>query len=681
MDDGASRMPASGPAKPTRAHVEKLRREIEQHNYRYYVLDDPTVSDAEYDRMLRQLEEIEAKWPEFRTPESPTQRIGAPPAEGFAVVTRAVPMLSLENAMTGDEFREWRERLMRAVGAAGEGDYVAEPKMDGVAVELVYADGVLVQGSTRGDGVNGEDVTANVRTIRAIPLRLLKPARGASPPVSLSVRGEVFMALADFERINQKQMESGDKLYANPRNTAAGSLKQIDPRVTATRPLKFFAYGFGGTDGKLRTQWEVLQALKSWGLPVNPLSKRCTTVDDVIAFHAQLEERRTKLPYEIDGVVIKVNDFAVQAEAGTRSRSPRWAIAWKFPPQEARTRVLGIEVQVGRTGALTPVARLEPVRVGGVTVSNATLHNADEIEKKDVRVGDWVFVRRAGDVIPEVVAPIKEQRKGTLPKFKMPEKCPVCGTKVERPEGEAVTRCPNFSCPIQVRGRLIHFASRGAMDIEGLGFKLIDQLVTVGLVETPSHFYRLRVEDLKPLERMAEKSARNVIEAIERSKHTTLPRFIYALGIRNVGETVAEILAEHFGSIDALMEASEAESSKIHGVGGVIAREIRAWTSVAANRKLVRDLVQAGVAFAHAPRTVSNEFADMTFVFTGTLTKFTREEAEAEVKKRGGKAASSVSKNTTYVVAGDKAGSKLEKAEKLGVEVIDEDAFLRMIRR
>lgn len=673
-------MPARGPAKPSRSAVESLRREIEEHNYHYYVQDDPTVSDAEYDRLLRRLEEIEARWPEFRTPDSPTQRIGAPPAEGFAVVTRAAPMLSLENAMTEEEFREWRERLVRVVGPTGEGDYVAEPKMDGVAVDLVYQDGVLVQGSTRGDGVNGEDVTANVRTIRAIPLRLMKPARGNTPPATLSIRGEIYLALADFERINQKQMESGDKLYANPRNTAAGSLKQLDPRVTATRPLKFYAYGIG-TAGGLRSQWEVLEALKSWGLPVNPLSKRCKTADDAIAFHAQLEERRPKLPYEIDGVVVKVNDVAVQSEAGTRSRSPRWAIAWKFPPQEARTRVLDIEVQVGRTGALTPVARLEPVRVGGVTVSNATLHNADEIDKKDVRAGDWVFVRRAGDVIPEVVAPIKELRKGSLPKFKMPEKCPVCGTQVERLEGEAVTRCPNSSCPVQVRGRLIHFASRGAMDIEGLGVKLIDQLVTAGVVETPADFYRFGIDDLLPLERMAEKSAQNVIDAIERSKHTTLPRLIYALGIRNVGETVAEVLAEHVDSVEALLDASEEELSNIHGVGDVIAREIRAWASVPANRRLVRDLLKAGIAFARAPRARSDEFAGMSFVFTGTLTKFTREEAEAEVKKRGGKAVSSVSKGTTYVVAGDKAGSKLEKAQKLEVDVIDEDAFLRMIGR
>ncbi len=679
MNDGTSRVPARG-AKPSRAEIDKLRREIEENNHRYYVLDQPTVPDAEYDRLLRRLEELEAKWPEFRTPDSPTQRIGAPPAEGFTVVTRPVPMLSIENAMTGDEFHAWRERLVRAVGKAGETDYVAEPKMDGVAVEIVYEDGILVQGSTRGDGINGEDVTANVRTIRAIPLRLLTPASGAKPPQRLSVRGEIYMPIADFERINQKQLESGDKIYANPRNTAAGSLKQIDPAVTAKRPLKFFAYGLGRSEGLgVQSQWQLLEALKTWGLPVNPNSRRCETADDVIAYHDELEQKRSKLPYEIDGVVIKANDFGVQAEAGTRSRSPRWAVAWKFAPQEARTRVLGIEVTVGRTGALTPLARLEPVRVGGVTISNATLHNADEIERKDVRVGDWVFVRRAGDVIPEIVGPIKELRKGSLPKFKMPDKCPVCGTKAQRLEGEAVTRCPNFACPVQVRGRLIHFASRSAMDIEGLGFKLVDQLVTAELVETPSDIYKVTLDDLVNLERMAEKSGRNVIDAIERSKRTTLPRFVYALGIRNVGETVAEVLAEHFDSIDALMDASEEELANIHGVGPVIAREIRAWTSVPANRKLVRDLVKAGITFARAAQPSSNELAGKTFVFTGTLTKFSREEAEAEVKKHGGKAASSVSKATSYVVAGDKAGSKLEKAQRLGVEVIDEDAFLRMI--
>jgi DNA ligase (NAD+) len=668
--------------KPTRADVEKLRRDIEHHNTRYYVLDDPEVSDAEYDRLLRRLETIEAEWPELRTRDSPTQRIGAPPAEGFAVVTRRVPMLSLENAMTDDEFREWRERLVRVVGATGETDYVCEPKMDGVAVELVYEEGTLVQASTRGDGVNGEDVTGNVRTIRAIPLRLAQAARGPKAPQAVSVRGEVYMTIEDFERINQKQMGAGEKLYANPRNTAAGSLKQLDPRITATRPLRFYAYGLGSAEGnKLTSQWNVLEAMRSWGLPVNPLSKRVDGMDEVIAFHARLEAKRAKLKYEIDGVVVKVNDFSVQAEAGTRARSPRWAIAWKFPPQEARTRVLGIEVQVGRTGALTPVARLEPVRVGGVTVSNATLHNQDEIEKKDVRVGDFVFVRRAGDVIPEVVAPILDLRKGSPRKFKMPESCPVCGTRVVRSEGEAVTRCPNLACPAQVRGRLIHFASRGAMDIEGLGEKLVDQLVDAGLVKTPADFYRLSVEDLLPLERMAQKSAQNVIDAIERSRHTTLPRLIYALGIRNVGETVAEFLAEHADSIEAMLVASEDELAEIHGVGEVIAREIRAWASVPQNRRLVEQLLHSGVTVAHAARPRSSEFAGQTFVFTGTLTKFTREEAESEVKARGGKATSSVSKGTTYVVAGDRAGSKLEKAQKLGVTVIDEDGFLKLIGR
>ncbi|HEU4364065.1 MAG TPA: NAD-dependent DNA ligase LigA [Candidatus Krumholzibacteria bacterium] len=678
MAHKASNVPAR---KPARKDVEALRRDIEHHNYRYHVLDDPEIADAEYDALLRRLEAIEETWPEFRTADSPTQRIGAPPAEGFQVVSRAVSMLSLENAMGEAEFRAWRERLVRVVGDVGASDYVCEPKMDGVAVELVYGDGLLVQASTRGDGVNGEDITGNVKTIRAIPLRLRVQARGPRPPASLSIRGEVYLALADFERINQKQAESGEKLYANPRNTAAGSLKQLDPRITATRPLKFFAYGVGSIQGTgLESQWEILQALKQWGLPVNPLSERVDSVDDVIAFHARVQERRAKLPYEIDGVVIKVNSIAVQREAGTRSRSPRWAIAWKFPPQEARTRVLGIEVQVGRTGALTPVARLEPVRVGGVTVSNATLHNQDEIDKKDVRVGDWVWVRRAGDVIPEVVAPIKELRAGSPRKFRIPEKCPVCGTAAVRPEGEAVTRCPNATCPAQVRGKLIHFASRGAMDIEGLGEKLIDQLVAAGLVETPADFYQLTVEKLVPLERMAEKSARNVVEAIERSRHTTLPRFIYALGIRNVGETVAEVLAEHAGTIHALMDASEEDLAEIHGVGEVIAQEVHAWMTVKQNSDLVRRLLEAGIQFAKVERA-GDEFAGQTFVFTGSLTKFTREEAEAEVKKRGGKASGSVSKNTSFVIAGDKAGSKLEKAQKLSVPVISEDEFLKMIGR
>jgi len=670
--------------KPTRVEVEALRRDINHHNYRYYVLDDPEISDAEYDRLLRRLEAIEAEWPEFRSADSPTQRVGAAPAGGFGVITRTVPMLSIDNAMDEGEVREWRERLVRAVGSGGENDYVCEPKMDGVAVELVYEKGRLAQASTRGDGTTGEDVTPNVRTIRAIPLRLRdeKTAKAPKPPTLVSVRGEIYMRLADFERINQKQADSGDRLYANPRNTAAGSLKQLDPRVTAARPLRFFAYsGANLTGSGIESQWELLEAFRHWGLPVNPLSRRCQQIDDVLAYHATLAAQRDQLPYEIDGVVIKANDFAVQTEAGTRARSPRWALAWKFPPQEARTQVREIAVYVGRTGAITPIAHVEPVRVGGVTVSNVTLHNEDEVLRKDVRKGDWVFVRRAGDVIPEVVAPILELRKGNPPKFKMPVRCPVCATTVVRIEGEAVTRCPNTTCPAQIRGRLIHFASRGAMDIEGLGEKLVDQLVTADLVHDPSDLYHLTVDELARLDRMAQKSARNVVEAIEKSKQTTMARFIYALGIRNVGETVAELLAGNLNSIDDLLEADTEKLGEIHGIGDVIAEEIHAWASVAAHRKVVKRLLDAGVTFARVARATSSEFDGKTFVFTGTLTRFTREEAEAEVKKRGGKASGSVSKQTSFVVAGEKAGSKLEKAQKLGVSVIDEDEFLKMIGR
>ena len=670
--------------KPTRAEVDALRRDIDRHNYRYYVLDDPEITDAEYDVLLRRLIEIEEKWPEYKSADSPTQRIGAEPGGTFKVITRSTPMLSLDNAMSEDEVREWRDRLVRVVGPAGATGYMCEPKMDGVAVELVYEKGVFVQASTRGDGVNGEDVTLNARTIKAIPLRLRDEggkSKGAKPPALLSVRGEIYMRIADFEKINEKQAESGDKLYANPRNTAAGSLKQIDPRVTATRPLRFFAYGAASVAGTgIDSQSKLLDAFKAWGLPVNPLSCRCETLEDIVAFHHKLATERNQLPYEIDGVVVKADAFDVQVEAGVRSRSPRWAVAWKFPPQEARTQVRTIAVYVGRTGALTPVAHVEPVRVGGVTVSNVTLDNEDEVLRKDVRVGDWVFVRRAGDVIPELVAPILELRKGNPPQFKMPAKCPVCGTKVERIEGEAVTRCPNSECPAQIRGRLIHFASRYAMDIEGLGEKLVDQLVTAGLVTTPADLYDLTVEDLANLDRMAEKSAQNVINAIERSKKTTMARFIYALAIPGVGETVAELLASHFESIDDFLDATEETLSEIRGIGPVLADEVHTWTALPNNRNGVKRLLKAGITFKQAPRA-SNEFAGKTFVFTGTLTQFSREDAEAEVKKRGGKAVGSVSKQTSYVVAGEKAGSKLEKAQKLGVPVIDENEFLKMIGR
>lgn len=664
--------------KSIKNRVERLRREIEHHNYRYHVLDAPTISDAEYDALFRELIELEAQHPELATRDSPTQKIGAAPQSRFDVIVRDRPMLSLENAMDKEEFIAWTERLVREVGEIGRQDFVCEPKIDGVAVELVYRDGALVQGATRGDGVSGEDITENIKTVRPIPLRLLTD----DPPAYLNVRGEVFMNKDDFVRLNERQEELGEKIYANPRNLTAGSLKQLDPRITALRPLRFFSYGFGGSEGmEFDSQWDFLEAVRAWGIPTNELSRRCRNEDEVGEFYDDILARRDSIAYEIDGVVVKVNDFAVQNEAGVRARSPRWAVAWKFPSQEERTRILGIDVQVGRTGALTPVARLEPVQVGGVTVSNATLHNEDEVRKKGVLIGDWVFVRRAGDVIPEVVAPIVDLRTGDEKPFEMPTVCPVCGTPVVRTEGEAVMRCPNYQCDAQVKERIRHYASREAMDIEGLGGKLIGQLVDSGLVTDVSHLYDLEIDDLVPLERMAQKSAENLITAIERSTKTTLPRLIFGLGIRNVGVTVAEILAERYGDLESLMDADESDIADIHGVGPVIAREIVAFFADGRVRKMVQRLLAAGVEYGEAASSAGSELEGEVFVFTGTLTKMTREQAEDVVKSRGARTAKTVSSKTTCVVTGEKAGSKLARAEKLGIRILGEDEFMKLIGR
>ncbi len=658
--------------------IESLREEIRKHNYRYYVLDDPVISDAEYDRMMSRLVELETSHPELIAPDSPTQKVGAEPLKTFKVVTRTVPMLSLENAMSREDLTEWHERLIREVGESGASNYVCEPKMDGVAIELIYRNGVLIQGATRGDGLNGEDITENVRTIRSIPLRLL----GENPPELLNVRGEVHMSKKDFDELNETQRETGGKIYANPRNLTAGSLKQLDPKVTAARPLKYVAYAYGELTGEvITTQWDFLMRIRDWGLPINKHSKRCEQIEDVIAYYEEILEKRGSLPYEIDGVVVKLNDFMFQREAGVRARSPRWAVAWKFPPIEERTQVLDIVIQVGRTGALTPVARLVPVQVGGVTVSSATLHNEDEIRKKDVRIGDWIFVRRAGDVIPEVVKSIPDLRKGNEKVFEMPTNCPVCGSKVNRPEGEVVARCTNIACEAQVKEQIRHFASREAMDIEGLGEKIVTQLVDEGLVENVADLYELSVEDLEPLERLAAKSAQNIIRAIENSKDTTLPRLVFALGIRNVGVTVAEILADSYRTLESLMDAPEEELADIHGVGPVIAHEITRYFDDVGNRKIIERLVSSGIRYERKPQARSEELKEEVFVFTGALTRMTREEAEAEVKKRGGKISSSVSKKTTCVVAGEKAGSKLLKAQKLGIKVIDEKAFLKLVEK
>ncbi len=656
--------------------IESLREEIRYHNHRYYVLNDPVISDAEYDRMFRRLVELEREHPELITPDSPTQRVGAEPQASFKVIKRDKPMLSLENAMDREEFFDWGERLAKALGDAKPDDFVCEPKMDGVAVELIYREGVLDQGSTRGDGVNGEDITANVRTITCIPLRL----RADSPPRFLSVRGEVYMEKQDFRLVNKRREEEGEKLYANPRNLTAGSLKQLDPRITASRPLKFFIYGLGDVTGaEVASQWDFLQAAREWGFPVNPLSRRCGTLEEVADYYEEINSKREDLPYEIDGMVVKLNPFDLQERAGNRARSPRWAIAWKFPPHEERTEVLDIFVQVGRTGALTPVARLKPVFVGGVTVSSATLHNEDEIRKKDVRIGDQVFVRRAGDVIPEIVASIPEARTGREKPFRMPSHCPVCGAEVVRPEGEAVTRCPSPSCPAQVKERIRHFASREAMDIEGLGDKLVSQLVDSGMVGDAADLYTLKPSDLAGLERMAEKSAENVVRSVEGSKKVSMARFIYALGIRNVGATVAEILAAEYSSIDELMDAPAEELAEIHGVGPIIAREVRAFFADPSNRRIIRKLMAAGIEFEEVKAGQDAPLAGKTFVFTGTLTHFSRKDAEERVKALGGRTSSSVSKNTSYVVAGENPGSKFEKAKKLGIEILSEDDFMEMI--
>jgi len=665
--------------RPSRKEIEALREEIRLHNHRYYVLDDPLASDAEYDRLLRKLAKMEAAHPELVTPDSPTQKVGAPPQTRFDVVKRDHPMMSLDNAMDATEFDEWRERLVREVGERGAEDFVCEPKVDGVAVELVYEAGVLVLGATRGDGVNGENITENIKTVRSIPLRLI-----GDPPTHLNIRGEVYMTKAGFERLNEEQTAAGEKIYANPRNLTAGSLKQLDPSITAKRELTFVAYALGDiqpASGAPESQWNFLAAARQWGIRTNPLSRQCRTGDDVAAYYDELLNDRSNVPYEIDGVVIKANGFDVQRKAGVRSRSPRWAIAWKFPAEEEKTRILGIDIQVGRTGALTPVARLEPVSVGGVTVSNATLHNEDEVLKKGVLIGDWVFVRRAGDVIPEVVAPIPDLRTGDERKFVMPAHCPVCNTKVVRPEGEAVVRCPNMECPAQVKERIRHFASREAMDIEGMGEKLVEQLVEEKLVGNPADLYGLRVEALVELERMAEKSAENVVAGIERSKQTTLSRLLYALGIRNVGTTVAEVLSEHFIRLEILTEASVEEISNIDGVGPVIAGEIRRYFDDQKNAKMIRKIVKAGVTYEETKRNRSNELEGELFVFTGSLETLSRTQAAAEVKRRGAKTASTVTKKTTVVVAGEKSGSKQEKAERLGIRIIDEAAFLKMIEQ
>src|SRR5213593_2115720 len=659
-----------------REEVAHLRRELERHNHRYYVLDDPEVSDAEYDALFRRLQALEEAHPELRAPDSPTQRVGAAPLAEFATVHHRQPMLSLQNVTTPEEMAAFDERGRKFLGRERI-EYVVEPKIDGVAVELVYEKGVLTVGSTRGDGTVGENVTPNIRTIRSVPLRLRSEAR--KPPELLEVRGEVYLPLKAFQKLNREREEAGQPVFANPRNAAAGSLKQLDPRVTASRPLALVCHGVGEMRGvKLSRHGEALEAFQGWGLRPVPRTRVLDSLDAAGGFYADLERARDSLPYEIDGIVVKVNDLGLQRRLGEISRAPRWAVAWKFKPRQATTRIVNIVPSVGRTGVLTPVAELEPVQVGGVTVRNASLHNMDEVERKDVRVGDTVLLERAGDVIPYVVKVVTERRTGREKRFRMPPACPVCGAKVVRAEGEVAYRCIGLACPAKLKQQLRFFGARGAMDVEGLGEKLVDQLVDQRLVRDVADLYHVDADTLASLERMGKKSAAHLPAQLERSKQTTLPRLLVALGIRQVGEATAKALAEHFGTLERLMDATEEELQEVRDVGPEVAASIRRFFVEKQNRKVIQKLLAAGVRPAAVSRP-KGPLAGKKFVLTGTLETMTRPEAQRRIEALGGRVQSSVSKETDYVVVGADPGSKATKAKALGVRTLQEKALLKLL--
>lgn len=664
----------------TRTKIDNLRSELNDHNYRYYVLDDPVISDAEYDRLLRELQSLEDTHPELITDDSPTQRVGALPLEGFGNIEHRIPMQSLANAMDSDELLAFHDRLIRRLGKEQAIEYIAEPKLDGLAVELVYENGQFVNGSTRGDGTTGEDITQNLKTIRAIPLALRVETQSA--PALLEVRGEVFISKDDFKKLNKQQEENDKPVFANPRNAAAGSLRQLDSGITATRPLSIFCYQAGVVEGTtFETHSEFLAALQNWGFPVNPEIKILNGIEEAITFHSNLESHRNSLPYEIDGSVIKVNNYALREELGVRSRSPRWAIAGKFKAQQETTVIEDIVLSVGRTGAVTPVAKLQPVKVGGVVVSNVTLHNQDEIDRKDIRVGDTVLIQRAGDVIPQVVKVIKEKRPSNTSPFKMTNTCPECDHDVYRPEDEVVARCQNLSCPAQVKRRIEHFVSKNAMDIDGVGEKLIDQLVEKNLVKSVDDLYHLTLDQLSELERMAEKSAKNTISAIDNSKSTTFHRFVHALGIRNVGEHVAKVLEKSFtGNIEIFMKTNAEVLEDIDEVGPIVAETIVKFWADETNVNIVNNCFKLGISLESVKNETEQIFMGKTFVFTGSLESITRKEGKEIIEARGGRAAGSVSAKTDYIVAGENAGSKLKKAEKLGIPVLTESEFMDLIK-
>jgi len=662
--------------------IELLAREIAEHDYRYHTLDRPTISDAAYDRLFRELKELEERYPDLRPPDSPTLRVGGGLREAFRKVPHVAPMTSLDSLMEEAEVREFDARVLKGLEIERAG-YVAEPKFDGLSIELVYEDGLFVRGTTRGNGEIGEDVTENLRTIRSIPLRLREgpgAARATAARGTVSVRGEALMLLAEFEALNKRLVEEDEEPFANPRNAAAGAVRQLDPSITASRRLEYFAYEIKAPEGvEPETQWDVLDVLRGWGFRVADTARRCEGIDEAIAYREKLSEGRDQLPYEIDGIVIKLDRRDWQAQLGARSRSPRWAVAYKFPPREEITRVMDIAVQVGRTGKLTPVALLQPVSVSGVTVSRATLHNQDEVDRKDVRIGDTVRIRRAGDVIPEVVEVIADRRPKGTRKFTLPDKCPVCGAKVER-EG-AYHVCTNgLACPAQLHGHIGHFVSRGAMDIDGLGGKTVKQMIDRGLVENLADLYALTPIDLAGLEGFAAKSIENLMAAIEKSKKPRLDRFLYALGIEHVGDTVARLIADHYGDLGKIMDATEEELQQIHGIGPEVAGSLHHFFARARNRRVIERLLERGVKPVVEKRPSGPQpLAGQVVVFTGTLETMSRPEAKRRAEVAGGRVAGAVSRKVTLVVAGPGAGSKLDEAKKLGLEVVDEAAFLKRI--
>ncbi|ODX68093.1 NAD-dependent DNA ligase LigA [Vibrio parahaemolyticus] len=661
--------------------LEELKESLHYHAVRYYVEDNPEIPDAEYDRLMRELLEIEAQHPDLVTVDSPSQRVGGKPLSEFSQVTHEVPMLSLDNAFDDSELDSFHKRAQDRIGGESIKQYCCEPKLDGLAVSLLYENGILVQAATRGDGTTGENITENVRTINAIPLKL----RGDDWPARLEVRGEVFMPKAGFEKLNELARQKGEKVFVNPRNAAAGSLRQLDSRITASRPLSFYAYSVGVVQGAdlAASHYERFLQIKSWGLPMCPETKRVDSLADVKTYYQDILQRRDALPYEIDGVVIKIDDIAVQERLGFVARAPRWAIAYKFPAQEEITTLNEVEFQVGRTGAITPVAKLEPVFVGGVTVSNATLHNADEIERLQVKIGDQVVIRRAGDVIPQVVSVIKERRPETARDIIFPTQCPVCGSHVERIEGEAVTRCTGgLVCQAQRKQALKHFVSRKALDVDGLGDKVIEQLVDREMVETPADLFKLSAGVLTVLERMGPKSAQNIVNALEKSKLTTLPRFLYSLGIREVGEATAANLAQHFKSLEAIQAATEEQLIAVQDIGVVVAKHITTFFEEEQNQAVVQELLVQGI---HWPEVSAPEqgaelpLEGKTVVLTGTLSQLGRTEAKEALQSLGAKVTGSVSKKTDILFAGENAGSKLVKAQELGIEIKTEQDLLELI--